>query len=88
MHGQCKGSMLASSVVDHGFESSSDKTKDYKIGMCFFSANQDKVSEWNDKFTHGLLFKCASTIKIQLSGSVQYKGDTLNRTKDISILQR
>jgi hypothetical protein len=26
-------SVLASSVVDHGFESLSDQTKDYKIGI-------------------------------------------------------
>ena len=53
-------SVLASSVVDRGFESRSDETKDYKIGICCFSAkhtalrrkskewlarNQDNVSE-------------------------------------------
>jgi hypothetical protein len=31
-------SALASSAVDHGFESRSGKTKDYKIGICCFSA--------------------------------------------------
>ena len=31
-------SILASSVVDFGFESQSGQTKDYKIGICFFSA--------------------------------------------------
>ena len=31
-------SMLASSAVDHGFEPRSGQTKDYKIGMCCFSA--------------------------------------------------
>ena len=31
-------SMLASSAVDHGFEPQSDQTKDYKIGICCFSA--------------------------------------------------
>jgi hypothetical protein len=30
-------SVLASSVVDRGFEPRSDKTKDYKIGICCFS---------------------------------------------------
>jgi len=56
--------MLASSVVDRGFEFRSDQTKDYKIGMCCFSANhaalkrksttdrlaqkQDNVSEWSN----------------------------------------
>jgi hypothetical protein len=54
-------SVLASSVVDHGFEPRSGQTKDYKIGMCCFSAkyaalrrknkdwlarNQDNSSEW------------------------------------------
>ena len=31
-------SVLASSAVDPGFEHRSDQTKDYKIGMCCFSA--------------------------------------------------
>ena len=53
-------SVLVSSAVDHGFEPRSDQTKDYKIGICCFSAkhtalrkkskdwlaqNQDNVSE-------------------------------------------
>ena len=33
-------SMLASSAVDRGFESQSDQIKDYKIGVCCFSAKQ------------------------------------------------
>ena len=48
------------------------QTKDYKIGICCFSAkhaalrrkskdwltqNQNNVSEWNDMSTHGLLFQ-------------------------------
>jgi hypothetical protein len=56
-------SMLTSSAVDCGFESHSDKTKDYKIGICCFSAKhaalrskckdwlarkQDNVFEWSD----------------------------------------
>jgi hypothetical protein len=56
-------SALASSAVDHGFESRSGKTKDYKIGICCFSAkhtalrrkskdwlaqNQNNVSKWSD----------------------------------------
>jgi hypothetical protein len=32
-------SVLASSVVDRGFEPGSGQTKDYKIGICCFSAN-------------------------------------------------
>jgi hypothetical protein len=31
-------SMLALSVVDRGFNPRSDQTKDYKIGICCFSA--------------------------------------------------
>ena len=31
-------SMLASSVVDRGFEPRSGQTKDYKFGICCFSA--------------------------------------------------
>jgi hypothetical protein len=69
-------SVLASSVVDRvvdrGFESRSGQTKDYKIGICCFSANhaalrrkskdwfarnQNNVSEWSDMSTRGLLFQ-------------------------------
>ena len=31
-------SMLASSAVDHGFEPQLGQTKDFKIGICCFSA--------------------------------------------------
>jgi hypothetical protein len=31
-------SMLASSAIDRGFEPRSGQTKDYKIGICCFSA--------------------------------------------------
>ena len=56
-------SVLASSVVDREIEPRSGQTKDYKIGICFFSAkhvalrrkskdwlarNQGNVSEWGD----------------------------------------
>jgi hypothetical protein len=75
-------SMFASSAVDHGFEPRSGQTKDYKIGICCFSAkhaalrrkskdwfarNRNNVSKWSDISTRGLLFQWASTIKIQLS---------------------
>ena len=75
-------SMLASSAVDYGFEPRSGQTKDYKIGICCFTAkytalrsknkdfltrDQDNVSEWNNMSTRGLLFLWASTIKLQLS---------------------
>jgi hypothetical protein len=75
-------SVLASSAVDRGFEPRSGQTKDYKIGICCFSAkhaalrrknkdwmarNQNNVSEWGDMSTRGLLFQWANTIKIQFS---------------------
>ena len=56
-------SVLVSSAVDRGFEPWSGQTKDYKIGMCCFSAkhaalrrkskdwlarNQNNMSEWSD----------------------------------------
>ena len=70
------------SLSGHGFESLSGKTKNYTIGISCFSAkhaalrrknknrltrNEDNVSELGDMSIHGLLFQCASTIKIQLS---------------------
>ena len=74
-------SKLPSSALDHGFEPRSGQTKDFKIGICCFSAkhtvlrrkskywlaqNQNNVSEWSDMSTCRLLFQWASTIKIQL----------------------
>jgi len=65
-------SVVASSVVDRGFEPRSGLTKDYKIGICCFSAkhaalrskskdclprNQNNVSEWGDMSISGLLFQ-------------------------------
>ena len=59
-------SVLASSAVDRGFERRSGQTKDYKIGICCFSAkhaalrrkskdwlarNQNNVFEWSDMST-------------------------------------
>ena len=42
--------VFASSAVDRGFESRSDQTKDYKIGICCFSANhaalRRKSNDW------------------------------------------
>jgi len=42
--------MLASSAVDHGFEPQLGKTKDFKIGMCCFSAKdaalRRKSKDW------------------------------------------
>ena len=65
-------SELASSAIDCGFESQSGQTKDYKIGICCFSAkhaalrrnskhwmarNQYNVSEWGDMSISGLLLQ-------------------------------
>jgi hypothetical protein len=65
-------SVLASSVVDHGFETRSGQTNDYAITMCWFSAkqaalrrkikdwlarNRDNMSEWCDIYIRGLLFQ-------------------------------
>jgi hypothetical protein len=64
--------MLVSSVVDRGFEPRSGQTKDYKFGICCFSAkyaalrrknkdwlarNQNNVSELSDTSTRRLLFQ-------------------------------
>jgi hypothetical protein len=74
-------SVLASSVVDRGFEPRSGQTKEYEIGICCFSAkhaslmskskdwlarNKNNVSVWSDMSTHGLLFQWASSIKNKL----------------------
>ena len=37
-HIDVKVSVLATIVIDHGFESRSGQTKDYEIGICCFSA--------------------------------------------------
>jgi hypothetical protein len=70
--------VLASSVVDRGFEPRLNQAKDYEIGICCFSAKhaalkskgkdllartQDNMSECSDMAIRGLLFQCASTIK-------------------------
>jgi hypothetical protein len=73
-------SVLASSVVNCEVEPSLGEAKDYKIGICCFSAkqarseskyflarNQDNVSEWDNMSVYGLLFQWASTIQIHLS---------------------
>ena len=65
-------SVLASSAVDREFEPRFGQTKDYKIGICYFSAkraalrrkskdwlarNQNNVPGWSDMSTRGLLFQ-------------------------------
>ena len=69
-------SMLASSVVDHVLEPQSGQTKDYKIGICCFSANhtalrskskdwlarnQNNVSEWSDM---SIRYCCSSELAL------------------------
>ena len=64
--------MLASSVVDCGFEPRSGQTKDYKIGICciptkhaalrrrskdWLVRNENNVSEWSDMSACRLLFQ-------------------------------
>jgi hypothetical protein len=64
--------VLASSVVNRGFDPRSGQTKDYAIGICCFSAkhsalrskskdwltrDQNNVSEWSDMPTRELLFQ-------------------------------
>jgi hypothetical protein len=64
--------VLSSSVVDRGFEPRSGQAKDYKIGICCFSAkhaalrskskdwlaqNQNNVSKWSDMSIRELLFQ-------------------------------
>jgi hypothetical protein len=85
-------SMLPSSAIDRGFEPWLGQTKDYKIGLCCFSAkhaalkrkskdwlarNQNNVSEWSDMSSRRLLFQWASTIKVQLSVLVYNKADLI-----------
>ena len=54
-------------------EPRSGQTKDHEIGICCFSAkytalrNHDNVSEWGNMSIRGLLFQCASTIRIKAS---------------------
>ena len=64
-------SVLTSSALDSGFEAQLGKTKDYKIGICCFSAkhaallrkskvwlarNQDHEFDWAGMFIRVLLF--------------------------------
>jgi hypothetical protein len=61
-----------------GFEPRSGHTKDFKIGICYFSTeqaalrrkskywlvrNQENVSEWSDMSTRRMLFQKSSPIK-------------------------
>jgi hypothetical protein len=65
-------SLLALSAVDHGFESGSDQTKDYKIGICCFSAkhaaDDDEVRFDLDQHAEFDFFHSASSLKQQSAG--------------------
>ena len=65
-------SVLASSMVDRGFEPRLGQTKDFKIGLCCFSVkhaalrrkskdwlaqNQNNVSEWGDMSIRRMFLK-------------------------------
>ena len=39
--------VLSSSVVDHGFQPHLGQTKDYKIGICYFSAKYAEIRSKN-----------------------------------------
>jgi hypothetical protein len=90
--GGVMGSILVSREVNRGFEPWSGQTKDYKAGICCFSAkhtpikrkskdwlalNQANVSEWGNMSIRVLLFQWPRTIKIQLSVLVYCKADLI-----------
>ena len=94
------GSVLASSAVYRGFEPRSGQTKDYKIGICCFSTkhaalrskskewlarDQNNVSEWSDMSVHGLLFRWATTIRVQLSVLVYNKANLIIISLNINL---
>jgi len=83
--GDVMATVFASSAVYRGFKTKSSQTKDYKIGICCFSANhaalrrkkkdwlvrnQDNVSKWGDMSIRRLLFQWARTIIISLKISL------------------
>ena len=83
--------MLTSGVVARGFKPRFGKSKEYNISICCFSAaisrkskdwltrNQNNVSKWSDKSTRGLLFQCASTIKLEAQVSL-YRSPDINKS--------
>ena len=84
-------SVLATSVVDRVFEPRSGQTKDYKIGICCFSAkhvaprrkrkdwlaqNHDNVAEWSNISTRGLFqWTCTITVIAHLVFNLTSKVD-------------
>ena len=63
-------SVLASSTSDRGFEPRSGQTKDYKIGICCFSAEHTalrrKRKDWLSR-NQDNVSECMGDISIQLS---------------------
>ena len=52
-------SVLSSSAVDRGFEPRSGQTKDYRIGICFFSAKHAALRR-KSKDGFGIMMMCPS----------------------------
>ena len=93
-HSNIRPIMIASIAVDCGYEPWSGQAKDYKIGICCFSAlctvlrtkkaktgwliYQDIMSVWSNMSTHRLLFQWAGAIKIQLSVLIFVQRQTLS----------
>ena len=50
-------SVLASSVVDRGFEPRSGQPNDYKIGICCFSAKHEALRRKGERW-HGIGIMC------------------------------
>ena len=61
-------SVLASSVVDPGFEPQSGQTKDYEIGICCFSSKHAALRERATTGWHGIRIMCLSGIDLSILG--------------------
>jgi hypothetical protein len=68
--------VLTSSTVDHGFEPRSGQTKDYKIGICCFSA---KHAAWSNKaqFHNRLTTNYWKNMEIKFSPDIYQPGDEI-----------
>jgi len=61
-------SVLASSAVDHGFESRSGQTKNYKIGICCFSAKHAALKRRAKTGWLGIRIMCQSGVTLVPAG--------------------
>ena len=52
--GDVMDTVLASSVIDRAFEPLSGQTKDYKIGMCCFSAKHVRIIKDKEQILFGM----------------------------------